>query len=687
MGMQLLGAILYDPAAAVSKATSALLAMTVLDTTNLRITFTVPASGIVRVRIACVIRGAASDPAILLGVMNGATVVGRVNPSISQVNVSAYPLAVADFTITGLAAGSVSWDAAYAVQVVQASSNIQYGGPNNNSGLNAFGGFVFEVYDPQYAPANFGALAITAGGIAQADIQTIKTQAVTCAAGVTIRADIGAAAAPGSANGMLIGGSNAATTFATVTVTGAVAFQSTFAVTTSTNLAALSASTATFSGAVAFQSTFAVTTSTSLAALSCTTLTASGAVAFQSTFATTGTTTFNALTVTNATTLSGAVSLGSTLSVTGTVTVNAFTCTNNFTVSGNWLTTGTTTWAGAAAFTAGLTSNIAGSITSVTNQLTAAQIATGVWTDTVAADFTTALSVGKSLMNGVTLGTGLTVNTVTNQLTAAAIATGVWQDATASDFTLAGSIGKSVLNGVVLGTGLTVNILTNLPAAPTDWLTAAAVKADAVTKIQSGLSTYAGGAVASVTGNVGGNVNGNVVGNAGTLTGDFSATMKASLNAATPAVTVSDKTGFSLTAAYDAAKTAAQPGDAMGLTVATGNALVAATASQVTTDHGVGSYIRNTEPDNADILLIKAKTDNLPASPAAVGSTMTVDMTQAISSTQADGTFGAAFLGMEAQSVGKWTIVGTTLTLYRKDGTTVVRTFTLDSATAPTSRT
>lgn len=39
--------------------------------------------------------------------------------------------------------------------------------------------------------------------------------------------------------------------------------------------------------------------------------------------------------------------------------------------------------------------------------------------------------------------------------------------------------------------------------------------------------------------------------------GDFTSTMKASLNAATPSVTVSDKTGFALTSAYDAAKTAA----------------------------------------------------------------------------------------------------------------------------------
>jgi len=37
-------------------------------------------------------------------------------------------------------------------------------------------------------PTNFSALAITAGGIVQADLQTIKTQTVTCSGGVTIPA-------------------------------------------------------------------------------------------------------------------------------------------------------------------------------------------------------------------------------------------------------------------------------------------------------------------------------------------------------------------------------------------------------------------------------------------------------------------------------------------------------------------
>lgn len=47
-------------------------------------------------------------------------------------------------------------------------------------------------------------------------------------------------------------------------------------------------------------------------------------------------------------------------------------------------------------------------------------------------------------LSGTTVGT---VTTVTNQLTAAAIATGVWQDTTAGDFTVVSSIGKSLYTG------------------------------------------------------------------------------------------------------------------------------------------------------------------------------------------------------------------------------------------------
>ncbi len=202
------------------------------------------------------------------------------------------------------------------------------------------------VYDAFYAASAVGYVANQ-----PVDVNTIKTQTVTCAAGVTIRADVGAAAAPGAANGMLVGGSNAATTFAglttgalsctTLTASGAVAFQSTFAVTTSTALGALSCTTLTASGAVAFQSTFAVTTSTALAALSATTITASGTTSLAA-VTTSGTVTMNALTVSNATTLTGAVSLGSTLGITGAIT--ATNASNNITLGTFTVTTNAIAW-------------------------------------------------------------------------------------------------------------------------------------------------------------------------------------------------------------------------------------------------------------------------------------------------------------------------------------------------------
>src|SRR5207245_9654942 len=106
--MNLLGAKLYDPAAAVSKATSSLLAMTALDTTNLRLTVTVPAHGMLRFRLCGTITGATTFPTILLGVLNGATVVGRMAPvqSLGNTAVATADINVeADFIVTGLTPG------------------------------------------------------------------------------------------------------------------------------------------------------------------------------------------------------------------------------------------------------------------------------------------------------------------------------------------------------------------------------------------------------------------------------------------------------------------------------------------------------------------------------------------------------------------------------------------------------
>lgn len=63
------------------------------------------------------------------------------------------------------------------------------------------------------------------------------------------------------------------------------------------------------------------------------------------------------------------------------------------------------------------------------------------------------------------------------------------------------------------------------------------------------------------------------------------------------------------------------------------------------------------------------------------------DMAQVVPTSNTAQTVGDALNGARAQAFGRWSLSGTTLNLYAADGTTIVRSFTLDSATAPTQRT
>jgi hypothetical protein len=152
--MALLAGKAYDPATAVSKATTAALAMTALDTTNLRHTFTVPASGSVLVRLQGTLHGGTATPfvpQVLLGVLEGATVRGRLAPAgLPNGTVGSATLYVtveALFLVTGLTAGaSLTWDAAYGVEGIVAGSALKYGGPNGTTVNDAFGAFIFELY-------------------------------------------------------------------------------------------------------------------------------------------------------------------------------------------------------------------------------------------------------------------------------------------------------------------------------------------------------------------------------------------------------------------------------------------------------------------------------------------------------------------------------------------------------------
>lgn len=165
--MNLLAAKLYDPASAASKNTTQTAAMTAFDTTNLRLTFTPPAHGLVRFRMQAVGTGSTQAPVILMGVLNTTNVVGRAAPAYfpnSAASTTQLFTLVSDFIATGVTAVSSNFDAAWAVQQAVAGTNIRYGGPNNTTAATAWGAFCFEAWDPQPNPTNFGSLSVDASG-------------------------------------------------------------------------------------------------------------------------------------------------------------------------------------------------------------------------------------------------------------------------------------------------------------------------------------------------------------------------------------------------------------------------------------------------------------------------------------------------------------------------------------------
>lgn len=103
---------------------------------------------------------------------------------------------------------------------------------------------------------------------------------------------------------------------------------------------------------------------------------------------------------------------------------------------------------------------------------------------------------------------------------------------------------------------------------------------------------------------------------------------------AVASVTVSDKTGFSLSSAgvnsiWD------QLMSAISTTGSVGKLIKDYLDAAISTRLASASY---TAPANSDITAIKGKTDNLPASPAAVGSAMTLVADQAVNATKIGGT-------------------------------------------------
>ena len=148
--MACLGAINYDPTTAVTKSLASATVLTAFDTTNLRITFTAPASGLVQVRIKAVcISGGVTFPSILLGVLEGSTVVFRASPIGGTLGVYAATLYAPQevLGVVAVSGGSHSFDAAYASESATGTTAIKYGGPNNATTQDAWGALQFEVWE------------------------------------------------------------------------------------------------------------------------------------------------------------------------------------------------------------------------------------------------------------------------------------------------------------------------------------------------------------------------------------------------------------------------------------------------------------------------------------------------------------------------------------------------------------
>lgn len=160
-------------------------------------------------------------------------------------------------------------------------------------------------------------------------------------------------------------------------------------------------------------------------------------------------------------------------------------------------------------------------------------------------------------------------------------------------------------------TTTTATTCTNLTNAPTagDFTSTMKTSLNNSTPACSSVS----GAVGSVTGNVGGNVvgtvasvvgnvGGNVTGSVGSVTGNVGGNVVgsvASVTAPVTAGTVSDKTGYALTAAYDAAKTASQAGDVMKVSSGTGANQINLSSGHVTNVDTLTTYTGNT-PQTGD---------------------------------------------------------------------------------------
>ena len=216
--------------------------------------------------------------------------------------------------------------------------------------------------------------------------------------------------------------------------------------------------------------------------------------------------------------------------------------------------------------------------------------------------------------------------------------------------------GFATPTNITAGTITTATNLTNLPTIPANWLTAAGTAADFTTEIQSGLATGAAQTTAQndldiITGATGVNLLAATQASIDAIEVDTSTTLQAELDAIQAAV-ITNAAGADIAA------------DIIAVKAETAN--IVADTNELQTDDVPG--------------LIAALND------LSVADVLTTQMTEAYAADGVAPTLAQALFLIQ-QTIGDFAISGTTMTVKKLDGSTTAGTYTLDSASAPTSRT
>jgi hypothetical protein len=300
-----------------------------------------------------------------------------------------------------------------------------------------------------------------------------------------------------------------------------------------------------------------------------------------------------------------------------------------------------------------------------------------------------------------------TVTTVTNQLTAAQIATGVWQDSTAGDFTTASSIGKALYVANVAPGGSGGHMIAGSNAATTfasvtctgaflvsggTTLTNGAGNGVTMSSTNSGSSgLYVGGSGAGQGVYIVGGTTGKGLHIQGGGSGGDAVVFDSQSTGSGLVVTAAggtsgmyvDKLLVADTTTLTGAVTASNASNnIVGIDVAKLSGDSAAADNAESFFDGTGyAGANNVIPLVTTVTTLTNKTGFSLASTG-----LDLPLAADIDETKVGKTLMAAFNAMRAQGFGKWAISGTTLNLYANDNTTIVKAFTLDSSSAPTSR-